>query len=88
MTVRKRGNRWQCDFAVSDGKGGLLRFRRSLGRDVSTRRQAEQSEARLRATVEREVADLVRGDKPGDLPKAAFSGFASHWLEVHVEPNC
>ncbi len=77
-----------CDFAISDGKGGQLRYRQSLGRDVRTARQAEQAEAKLRAEAVRQIEDIVRGERVGALPAAAFSGFAAHWMNVHVETNC
>ena len=89
MSVRKRDKRWLVDFLYLDSSGAQIRFRRSLGRSITSRRQAEWAEAQLRAEFaqkEREAKALV--GTPGELPPAAFSGFAAKWYELHVVQNC
>lgn len=85
MAVRPRQNRWVVDFFIPQPDGRRVRFRRTLGAEITSRRQAEQEEIRLRAEVElQRRASLSRHEEP---PAAAFSGFAKLWFDTHVKVN-
>jgi len=86
MAVRQRGNRWVVDFFVQHPNGLRERFRRTLGKQITSRRLAEQEETRLRAEVELQQRTDLSG-KPEEPPPAAFSGFARKWFDTHVMVN-
>jgi len=71
MVVRKRGNNWYVDARVDLGAGRRERFRRSLG-PLPGRVEAEAAATELLRDLESQMSGHRR---------AAFSGFAAHWLE-------
>lgn len=85
MAVRQRGNRWVVDFFVLQPDGRRERFRRTLGAEIASRRQAEHEETRLQAEVE--LQRRAQATAPGEPPPAAFSGFARLWFDTHVRVN-
>ncbi len=77
----KRGERWYAEWYGPNEAGREVRYRRSLGPDIRTRKEAEREEHRLAAEV---VAAVSRR---GSAPRAAFSGLARRWLELVVVPT-
>jgi integrase len=84
---RQRNGIWYADFREINPKTGVLeRFRPSLGRDVTSRRQALERERELREDLRREARKPAaqRAAERDEPPRAAFSGFARLWLDTHV----
>lgn len=75
MPVRLRGESWVVDFRV-EGE----RFRLTLGPEVTSQKQAEREERRLRGEAEARA----RAPTAAERPRAAFSGFAKVWLDEYV----
>ena len=76
MAIRKRDGVYFVDFRYHDPvTGRRKRFRRSTGPGTS-KKEARELEILWRSEVSR----------PPEPPKkrAAFSGFAKHFLEVHI----
>ncbi len=80
MAVHKRGQRWQVAFRYKDPlTGESKRFRRTTGAGT-TKRRAEELERLWRHVVENPPPEPE--PEPQELKRAAFSGFARHWLDL------
>lgn len=83
----QRNGIWYADFRAVNPKTGVLeRFRPSLGREVTSRRQAVDRERELREELRREArkTPAQRAAERDEPVRAAFSGFARLWLDTHV----
>lgn len=101
MAVRKRGKSWMIDFYYKDQTGQELRFRRTTGPGL-TKTQANHLERQWRAEIDGQSSVPVgQRSAPVETPaapttpvpaessqkRAAFSGFAKHWYDLHVQNN-
>jgi integrase len=81
MAVYKRGETWHIGFRYEDPVTGLqTRFRRSCGPLARSRRDAEALEREWRR--EAETPPPPAAAETTTRKRAAFSGFAKHWLEL------
>lgn len=82
MPIRKRNDVWYVDFRYQDPvTGQSKRFKRTTG-PTTTRKEAEALERKWRLEAE------TPPPPPAPLKKqAAFSGFAKHFLDVHIQAN-
>jgi len=80
--IRLRGGIWYADFGWSDPlTQRRRRFRRSTGvREGESWTRAERIAAAWKRSLEQPIDPSQRW--------AAFSGFADHWMKVHVVPSC
>ena len=82
MAVRKRKSAWMVDFRYIDPESlEQIRFRRSTGPGL-TRKEAEKQERRWRHELENPPERSAEQRKEDTRKRAAFSGFAKHWLEL------
>lgn len=85
MAVHKRGDVWHVRFRYFDPKTEQhRRFSRSCGIGV-TRSQALELEAQWRLEVLRPPAPAP---EKAAVKRAAFSGFAAHFLRTHAKAHC
>jgi integrase len=82
-----RNGVWRCNFRYVDPTTGVpTRCRQSLGR-LAGKREAEKAEADLRYKLEHPAPPAPVAEAT-TTKRAAFSGFAAKWLEMHVATNC
>lgn len=81
MAVRKRNGVWYADFRYMDPKTGKsTRLKRSTG-PGTTKKEALELERRWRRELE------APSPETQIIKRAAFSGFAKHFLDTHIKPN-
>ena len=85
MAEKRKSGIYRANFTYQDPRTGTRkRCRQSLGtRDAH---EARRREARLR--VDLETPPTPEAPTKKHHKSAAFSGFARHWLDLHVRPNC
>jgi integrase len=81
-------NQWYSDFMATDPETGRRRrFRRPLGDDIRTKREADEAERAMRVNIEgaskpTSASNQSAGAASEPLPAAAFSGFWRYWIAL------
>ena len=83
MAEKRQHGVYRANFTYQDPRTGThIRCRQSLG--TRDGKEARKREAELRYLLEHPPKE----DEERKKKLAAFSGFAKHWLELHVRTNC
>lgn len=84
MAEKRKHGVYRANFTYQDPRTGTQqRCRQSLG--TRDGREAAKREAALRIHLEQPPEEVKENKQQ---KQAAFSGFAKHWLDLHVRTNC
>lgn len=93
---RRRGGTWTADFRYQTKEGKTVRFRRTTGIEVTSKRRALKIEREWKRLMEIygtiDPLEIEELENPGteaevEQEEVTFSGFAKQWMENYAVPN-